>query len=526
MGKRTQSFLEENGWTQSSEDDFVVTTGIDKGTFILKPMYKTVKGERILKHAWCWKYSQRTKQPREIYLGVIPKTSYQDARRILIAKLKLAKQTRKYKRGENLNSHINTYITVLKNEERHGGERAPSTLQTLIKRTKEFGKYLETKDIPMSVIEDEEIHRVFREYGEFLKERTQRKTRGDGYTDKKLHPQTILGYLNAGRFYLDYLVSSNRYVYTGMNLYDRHLLLGKDVRNLVFNVLKIPTTITTRPRFRSEDYETLYNEVKDMTSKMFRHYVKHGSQLVVGTRIDKAGKEVRNKPVQFIGDNIIYPVSTITLHTGMRISEILLAFRSEEITLRRIEEGKTNPRFLYSYYDIVDGVHGIQIRNSKGRGRDRFIPVTHHLKTWMEPPLIESTVNPNFNNATVWETNILEACKLLFHPHESDYLFPTHFVMTDTTRPRSLSGYLNKFRRIAKESGWNSYGVKTSHDCRKLAVSYYISKGHPVDKLAYLFGHTIQVMESIYRRADPRDSVNLLNIIPEQSFYENRKKKS
>lgn len=511
------------GWNKILEDSFKSITK-QNGVFLIKKTTKKNKKSQVVGEYfyWYWKFSSiyNPLNKREIFLCKAEEDSFQKAVDIVYEKLQKGSVGKRNK--TNLSTYIQEYFKVLDEEvERDIYKRSHKTIERMKKGVSDFGKFATDNKIKLSILTTENLLSVMKDYTIELKTREQKNN-----PRKNLAHSTIKIYLSDVRRYFDFLTSSNDYEFSGKNLFKEHRFTYK-VQKVIFKEICGDEKKSVQPRFEEDYYKSLYTDCKDKVRYIWTYYIEHGRVIPVGY-FTKNGAYKENKPSYFIGNDIVYFCSLIQLSIGCRISEILYAHRSREAFHESRKRNNIRANEMGSFFEKTSKGYELHIFNSKGKSR--VIPIRDTIWNWNTRPPISSDkytfVEGHKDIEERYETNIVEVILELFKPHDSYYAFPTTFVNTKKVKPRelknsprSLNHFMNTFKKLAVLHNWTDIGVKTSHDLRKLFISFMVSKKIPMQDVALITGQSISTIQKYYLRESVDEKRDTFDLIPENSLH-------
>ena len=495
-----QDLRTQYGWSPELEKFFISTNKelLDNrsGTFQLRK-----KSDNLY---WTFKYSSG--KNRSVHIcSVNPKnlkegeTSFDYCCNVL-----LKKSQNDYVSSRKENKPIHLLIDQYVHHTETRIDVNDSTIQNKVKSVRQFGKYSRDKGLKVSVVKNDKLREVIRDYTIFL-------TKRDliGKRTGKLSRGSIKLYLQNVRYFFDWICRKKDE--DGLGLFDSHNFTIKYQNHLLNTLVPKPKQKYFERTFSKESYEKVYYDCLTVVRDHWIYYCKHGSIKPI---TDKNGKI--NQP-ESIGTDIVFFISLFQLRYGFRLGEILLSFRNhsiyEEIGISRDKS---------SFFFQNDSQWFLQIVNSKGKNRK--VPITDTILSGSPPPnnVPHSILRDKNGDIISYRTNLVNVVLELFP--SSYYTFPSPNLHTKENRPYSQNYYSNLFKEhgvIRKE--WKMYGISSSHNLRSFFISYCIHDGWSPNEICSITGHTINTMYKYYVREDLKSKFDLFTKTPQSDLISKMK---
>ena len=481
----TKEIKELYGWTEALEK-FSISTN--------PQLKKEFKGSfRIKKHKgklfWYYRLSTNVKGRDKYLCSVKPsdlepnQTSFEYALGILNEKLRS-----KFLMGVRNKSYLHTYVIPYKeflDNDKHLTSSVISNRRNTIDR---FGSWCKKEGVRLNIVPTNEMKNVFLKYIKFLEKKGNQKS-------------TIKAQLQIVRYYLDWLCKDK--LLDGAELFPSHPISV----NLQNELLKkhIPTIPREIKTFKNSYYTKGYEMCNKKIQSIWQGYCNnHG---VLDRIKDKNGKI--NQPPHMIGRDIVYFISYLQIRMGFRLSEVFYSYRNRDVY--NDFHIPNFPNEMASFWEKTSDGWVIHIKKSKNK--DRSIPFTDKIRSWIIPPSeelikISKCVLDKKGNPLYWDTPFIDVCMELFP--NSYYLFPSPNHKESPNSKRSKTYYMNEFKiEMVLKNGWDKFGINSSHDLRRFFVSHSITNTELTPfQISQITGHNIVTMEKFYIRDNMKEKFN------------------
>ena len=232
---------------------------------------------------------------------------------------------------------------------------------------------------------------------------------------------------------------------------------------------------------------------------------------------DKNGKI--NQPPHMIGRDIVYFISYLQIRMGFRLSEVFYSYRNRDVY--NDFHIPNYPNEMASYWEKSEDGWIIHIKKSKNK--DRSVPFTDTIRSWVMPPSeellkVSKCVLDKKGNPLYWDTPFVDVCMELFP--NSYYLFPSPNHKESPNSKRSKTYYMNEFKiEMVLKNGWDKFGINSSHDLRRFFVSHSITNTELTPfQISQITGHNIVTMEKFYIRDNMKEKFNHFKKITQQDL--------
>ena len=481
----TKEIKELYGWNETLEKFSISTNPQLKKEFPGSFRIKKHKG----KFFWYYRLSNDVKGRDKYLCSVEPndlepnQTSFEYALGILNEKLRS-----KFVMGVRNKSYLHTYIVPYKeniDSDKHLTSSVKSGRRNTIDR---FGSWSKNEGVRLNIVPTNEMKNVFLNYIKFLEKKGNQKA-------------TIKAQLQIVRYFLDWLCKDK--LLDGAELFPSHPISV----NLQNELLK--KHITTIPReiktFKNSYYTQGYEMCNKKIQTIWQGYCENLGKL---DRIrDKNGKI--NQPPHMIGRDIVYFISYLQIRMGFRLSEVFYSYRNRDVY--NDFHIPNYPNEMASYWEKSEDGWIIHIKKSKNK--DRSVPFTDTIRSWVMPPSeellkVSKCVLDKKGNPLYWDTPFVDVCMELFP--NSYYLFPSPNHKESPNSKRSKTYYMNEFKiEMVLKNGWDKFGINSSHDLRRFFVSHSITNTELTPfQISQITGHNIVTMEKFYIRDNMKEKFN------------------
>jgi integrase len=478
------------GWSKSFEDFFLKSNSIFKSDY--KGSFKIKKQNEKL--FWYYQLSQRVKNRNKYLCSVEPKdlgknqTSFEYCCNLLIERIQ-SDFTISSRNKSHLSSYIFMYEQHLNEEiiETYSKSRKKGTIKGMLSSITDFKRFCVDNDVKLYQVPQKEFKTTLINYIKDLVKREIKKS-------------TIKSHIQDIRYFLDYLTNEKP---KGLGVINSHPLTISFQNDILLNFY-VPKPPPYEPKLFTEDgYNKIYSECVKRIRDIWTNYCKEGKLERIK---DKNGKV--NQPFHFLGRDIVWFVSLLQIRGGFRVGEVLYSYRSRDVY--NFHHHKVNPKDMGSYWDKTEDGWVLVIKNSKGK--DRVVPFTDTIRTWVEPPKhIKSNLVKDENGHNLyWDTNLIDVIMELFP--NSFYTFPSPNQSEKPNQPRSITYYMNTFKELCvTQSNWEQYGIISSHNLRSFFISYSIRMENVTPlEVCTITGHSIQTMETYYLRENMKSKFNMM----------------
>jgi hypothetical protein len=485
--KLTNKQLKESfGWSEDLEKFTLKTNSLLRTDYPGSFMLRKHKG----KYFWYYRLSTNVKGRDKYLCSVTPKdlepneTSFEYATNVLTEKLRS-----KFVMGIRNKSYLHTYITQYK-----GYIEGSKTLTSSVKSGRcntieRFGRWSEKNGIRLNIVPTNDMKDVYLKYILHL-------------NDKGLQRASIKGQIQTLRYFLDWLCMDK--LIDGADIFPSHPITVKLQNELLKTKLGDPTPKEVKI-FRSSYYKEAYQTCNKKLQKIYQGYCENQGKL---DRIrDKNGKV--NQPPHMIGRDIVYFISYLQIRMGFRLAEVFYSYRNRDVYNNF--HIPNYPNEMASYWEKEEDGWVIYIKKSKNK--DRSVPFTDKIRTWVKPPSeellkVSECVLDKKGNPLYWDTPFIDICMELFP--DSYYLFPSPNHKSSPNSKRSKTYYMNEFKtEMVLVNKWDRLGINSSHDLRRFFVSDSITKSDRTPfQIAQITGHNIVTMEKFYIRDNMKEKFN------------------
>ena len=481
----TKKLKELYGWNETLEKFSISTNPKLKKEFPGSFRIKKHKGKLF----WYYRLSNGVKGRDKYLCSVEPndlepnQTSFEYALGILNEKLHS-----NFVMGIRNKSYLHTYITPYKefiDEDKHLTSSVKSGRRNTIDR---FGSWSKNEGVRLNIVPTNEMKNTFLKYIKFLE-------------NKGLQKSSIKAQLQIVRYFLNWLCEDK--LLDGAELFPSHPISV----NLQNELLK--KHITTIPKEIKSFKNSYYTEGYEMCNKkiqsIWQGYCENNGKL---DRIrDKNGKI--NQPPHMIGRDIVYFISYLQIRMGFRLSEVFYSYRNRDVY--NDFHIPNYPNEMASYWEKSEDGWIIHIKKSKNK--DRSVPFTDTIRSWVIPPSeellkVSECVLDKKGNPLYWDTPFVDVCMELFP--NSYYLFPSPNQKNHSNSKRSKTYYMNEFKiEMVLKNGWDKFGINSSHDLRRFFVSHSITNTELSPfQISQITGHNIATMEKFYIRDNMKEKFN------------------
>lgn len=477
---------------------------IEKFLFQTNPIFENYRGSfKIKKHKdkyfWYYQLTRRGKGRDKYLCSVEPKdlgnneSSFEYCCKIIQKKLQ-SNFLIGNRNQLNLTTYINLYEEYLEDEKLVNIGRNTTTIRGMLVGVKDFKRYSNKNNLKLNTVPTSEMKNVIKEYI------TDLNLRG-------LKRGTIKSYIQDVRYFLDYLCKDK--LTNGLGLFPIHPITPKLQNELLDVIIGNPKTSVER-EFKNDYYNKIYKICIKKIRDIWTSYCKKGK---IDRRVDKNGKI--NQPSHFLGRDVVWFISLLQIRGGFRVGEVLYSYRNRDVF--NSYHTKFAPNEMGSFWDKLDDGWVLRIRNSKGKNRD--VPFTDTIRTWVKPPKhISNNEHQIKQNKSYWDTDLIDVIMELFP--KSNYTFSSPNYIEKPDKPRSLTYYINTFKdECVLKGGWDKYGVESSHNLRSFYISYSIRRNDLTPfQISSITGHSISTMEKHYIRENLKQKFDVFTKIPQREI--------